>query len=81
MTKYAIPKIGVIYEVNTDYHPYNLDNCLKPGDWPTAKILEINDDSVLIQWLTADQASQPPEWISIIYFTSDIPMLIEALGL
>ncbi|MBT7443091.1 MAG: hypothetical protein HN790_03910 [Methylococcales bacterium] len=77
----SIPAVAAIYEVNTEYHPFNLDNCLKPGDWPTARILEVNDENVLIKWVSGDRVDTDPEWMSLIYFQADIPMLIPALGI
>ena len=75
-----VPEVNAIYEVNTDYHPFNLDNCLQPGDWPTARILEVKDENVLIHWESGDRVGQE-EWMALVYFQADVPMLIPALGL
>jgi hypothetical protein len=74
------PEVNAVYEVNTDYHPFNLDNYLQPGDWPTARILEVKEANVLIHWNSADRVGQE-EWIALGYFQADVPMLIPALGL
>ena len=80
MMNIEIPKVCDVYEVNTDYHPFNLDNCLTPGTWPTARILDVDTDNVLIQWETGDRTGQD-EWVAIVYFQAEIPMLIPALGI
>jgi hypothetical protein len=80
MSKGYIPIVNTIYEVNTDYHPFNLDNNLLPGEWPTALILDLTDTDVMIEWKTGDR-SGTQEWMALIYFQVEVPMLIPALGL
>lgn len=81
MSNTTVPDIDALYEVNPEYHPFNLDNCLKPGDWPTVRILDVKQDNVLIRWESGDRVGSKPDWIALVYFQADVPMFIPALGM